>query len=229
MDNSKFSILEAVKNAYLFVGREWLYLLKVGSLPVILQIGTALFVQYQRTDASTTEAYLWGMPASLLFSWFMFLETRLLLLNERLDRLPPDRPYLTDRQISMKLSVITSLLFNMGLTGAMALLLALADSNKWGASTPATIGGLLLGGVIFWVGMGIVCLFPVALLFQFFINFLLSGPADISAPLKLTDTEQLAITIASAPLSLLLSALLNAAAAYALKQILGSRQNGVLA
>ncbi|MCE9507689.1 MAG: hypothetical protein K8R48_05150 [Alphaproteobacteria bacterium] len=260
MDNSKFNIFEAVKNAYLFVGREWPYLLKAGALPVAAQICTSLFIQFQRADASVIENYLWGMPATLLFAWFAFLEMRLLLLGEQLDRLPPDLPYLSERQRAMRLAVIIALLFNMGVSAAAAVLFAAVDSGQWGAEWTVTLGGLIIIGAVFWgvrfgvlpilaavnypfrpflqqvrglmfslrlVSLGLVCLFPVAFLFQIFTAALIGRAADPSGPFKLTTMDQVTIIVVTAPMSLLVAALLNAAMAYALKQILGSRRDGV--
>jgi len=262
MDNSKFSILEAVGNAYLFAGREWLYLLKAGSLPVLVQIGTSLFVQFQREDASAIEAYLWGLPATVLFAWFMFLETRLLLLGERLDCLPPGRDYFRKRQHNMKLAVIISLLFNMSMSAAITLLLLAAESGRWGTDWPLTLGGVFIIGAMLWgvrfgvlpilaavgypfrsflrqtqgmmfslrlIGMGIACLFPVAFLFQIFIVSFIGKGADMTSQIKLTAMEQTTVIAASAPFSLIIAALMNAAAVYALKQLLGGRRGDVLA
>lgn len=253
MDKSQFSIIEAVKNAYLFTGREWAYLLKTGTLPMLMQTGTAIFIQFARPEASNIEAYLWGLPATMLFTWFMFLEVRLLLLGERLDQLPDDPVFLEDRKRSMKLAVITALLFNMTLSAASLALMATMTADR---IHPV---GFLVFGLIFWglrfgvlpilaavhfpfrpflqrvaglmfslrlFGMGLVCLFPVIFLFQLFTMMLIGTPTP---GLQLTDVQQLAISVAGGPLSLAISALLNAAGAYALKQILGTRQNGVLA
>ena len=260
MDSSKFNIFESVRNAYLFVGRERVYLFKAGFLPVAVQIVTSLFIQFQRAEASVIEGYLWGLPATLLFSWFTFVEMRLLILGEKLDQLPHDTGYLQDRQRAMKLAVTTSLLFNMAMSLAMLTLMAAAESTQWGSEWVVTLGGLLVAGAIFWgarfgllpilaavhypfrpflkqvsgamfslrlISLGIVCLFPVALLFQLFIALLLGRPADPSVPFKMTQPEQIAVILTSAFLSLFVSALLNAAAAYALKQILGARHEGV--
>jgi hypothetical protein len=78
------------------------------------------------------------------------------------------------------------------------------------------------------VGMGAVCLFPVAFLFQIFVVSFMGRSADPAVQLKMTAPEQTTIIIASAFLSLLITALLNAAAAHALKQLLGSNRSGVL-
>lgn len=262
MDSSKFNIVEAVKNAYLFVGREWPYLLKAGALPVMVQICTALFIQFRLDDASLIESYLWGLPATLAFAWFVFLEMRLLLLGEQIDRLPPDPAYLAARGRAMKLSVIVSLLFNMGISAALALLIVATSTTDADAGWLASLGGLVVAGAIFWgvrfaalpvlaavdypfgpflqqvrgamfslrlVSMGLLCVFPVALLLQILAAAFLTRALESSAPLKLTVMEHVAIAVVTAPLSLLAVALLNAAIAYALRQILGSRQGGVLA
>lgn len=259
MDNGKFNIFEAVRDAYLFVGRNWTYLLKVGLLPVLMQIGVALFLQSARPDASTVESYLWGLPATLFFAWFAFLEMRLLLLGERIDKpLPQERDFQRDRQRALRLSVITALLFNMWLSASVTLLLAATQSGLWGVSWPLTLAGLMLIGSMAWgvrfsvlpilgavnqpftpfldrvrsmmfslrlIGMGMLCLLPVALVFQIFLSlFIRRSPEAMTEPFRLSDAEQLGVLIAGAPLSLVISALLNAAAAYALKQILGGNR-----
>jgi len=158
MDNSsRFSIFEAVKNAYIFVGREWLYLLKAGLLPMGAQIVTGVFIQFQRPDASLVESYLWGLPAAALLGWFIFLETRLLLLGERLERLPKDSAALADRRHAMKLSVLTALLFNMGAAGAITLWLAVEEAAQSSANGFLNaVGLLIIGGIIWGVRFGII-------------------------------------------------------------------------
>lgn len=261
MDNSRFSIFQAAKSAYIFMGRNWLYLLRAGLVPIGLQIVAALYTQFGRPDASQIEGYLWGLPATMLFSWFMFLETRLLLLGENLHSLPKDRAYLADRLHAMKVSVLCSLLFNMGTAGALSLLLALEESGQWGTSWPVTLCGFFILCSIFWgirfgiipiltavhhpirpvllqtrsmmfslrlIGMSILCVLPIAFLFQIIIALVIPESADQGVAIKLTEQQQVAIITLSAPLSLFAAALLNAAAAYALKQILGSRRGGVV-
>jgi hypothetical protein len=258
-NNNRFSILEAVKNAYVFVGREWRYLLKAGLLPMGAQVISSLFVQFQRPDSSLIEGYLWGLPASLLLGWFIFLETRLLLLGERLDRLPQDPAYLADRRHAMKLSILTAILFNMGVAGTLALSLAVEEAGETLSNGLLNIAGLFIIAGIVWgvrfgivptlaavhypikpvlrqtagmlfplrlIGMGLLCMFPVIFIFRIFIAALMpTATSDLTE--KLSDSEQVVLTIISTPLSLICAALLGAAAAYALKQILGPRRDGV--
>jgi hypothetical protein len=155
MENSSFNIWNAVKNACLFVGREWLYLAKIGALPVVVQIVISLFLRFQRPDVSDIEGWLWSFPATALFAWAMFIEIRLLLMGERLDRLPQDLHYLRDRHYAMKVSVLTALLFNMAMTAATVLLGMIAQSvTVEAAATQKTPTGffaaLFLMGGIFW-------------------------------------------------------------------------------
>lgn len=258
MDNGRFNIFEAVKNAYVFVGREWFYLLKAGILPMAMQIVATLFIQFQRPDASQIEGYLWGLPAAVFFGWFMFLETRLLLLGERLDRLPKDPAYLADRQHCLKLSVMTAVLFNMAAAALLTGWLMIEETNQSGENWPLHIGGLLLIGAIAWglrfgiiptlaavhypirpvlrrvdgmlfslrlIGMGMCCTLPAIFFFWFIIISAVPAVADPAA--KLTEAQQIIITVVSTPLSLICAALLSAAVAFALKQILGAERNGV--
>ncbi len=260
MDSGRFSIFKAARNAYAFAGKEWLYLLKLGLLPMGAQFATALFTQFQRPDASPIESYLWGLPAMALLAWFMFLETRLLLLGERVGHLTKDPAYLAERHHDMKLSMLTAILFNMGSAAATSILLTALDSKLWGINWLVTATGLLTIGAMFWgvrfgvvsivaavhypirkvlqktwgmlfslrlISVAMLCTFPVAFLFQLIAVTVLAGAADADVPLKLTDAQQIAITAAGAPLSLLAVALLNAGTAFALKEILGSKRDGL--
>jgi len=157
-NNNRFSIFEAVKNAYIFVGEEWLYLLKAGLLPMAVQIAVELFIQFQRPkEISFIEVYLWELPAIAFSGWFLFLESRLLLLGERLDRLPKDPDYLSDRKQAMKLSVLVTVLFYMGITVAQTLLEVTGELSQSSTNLSLQAGSLMIiGGLVWGVRFGIV-------------------------------------------------------------------------
>lgn len=258
--NSRFNIFAAVKNAYLFVGRERAYLFKTGLVPAAAQIACALFVQCQRPDASPVEAYLWSLPATLLLGWFLFLETRLLLLGERQESLPAEGAGGAARRKGLEASVAAFALFNMGVVAAFTALLYIeAFVQKAGAGgTAAGFVELLLIGALFWgvrlgivpilaavrypvraalrqtwglmfslrlIGMSILGVLPVMFLFQILLAAVFAGaPAPSGAGFSLTVGQQTLLNVIGAPMSLLASALLNAAGAYALKEILGRGQ-----
>lgn len=251
MKNSSFAITAAAKNAYIFVGREWRYLVKIGTLPLGLQLLATLFIHLQRPDAMALEGFLWSFPASVAFAWFMFLEARLLLLGERIDRLPADKEYRQERAYALKLCIIVALLFNMAITAAFATLEWLFMSGASAQSLFAGAAFLFLTGGLFWgvrfsivhilaavnypirpflrqthgmeisfrlIGMGFLCVVPALFIFQMLLSLI---APDANA--ELSDIQILAVLCLSAPLSLTLVAVLNAAAAFALKDLLGGR------
>jgi hypothetical protein len=258
MNNGRFSIFEAVRNAYTFVGKEWLYLLKAGLLPMAMQAVATLFIQFQRPDASQIEGYLWSLPAAVFFAWFMFLEMRLLLLGERLDRLPKDPAYLADRRHCMKLSVMATILFDMGAVVALTLCTNTDEAmNPDNPNGPLLIGLLFIIGAMAWavrfgiiptlaavhypirpvlrqtegmlfslrlIGMGLLCTLPVRFLFRIFLVTADPALAELDVATKLSKAEQVTLAISDTILSLICTALLSAAVAYALKQILGAKR-----
>ena len=252
MNDARFGIFEAAKNAYVFIGREWLALLKAGLIPMGVQAALSFFIEFGLEKASLLEGYLWSLPAAALFGWFAFIQTRLLLLGERVETLPKDTTFLLMRDRAMKACVISSLLFNMGISAALA---ALVASGEWaqqagGKSLPATVASLFLIGAVFWgmrfsalpilaavhypfqpyirrvrgmmfslrlFGLGVISLFPVAILFQIFTTpFVAAATAG-----QATDAARAGLIIVTAPLSLLIAMVLNAALAFALKEVLG--------
>lgn len=245
MDNARFSILLAAQNAYTFVAQERAYLFRSGLPAAIVQILSGLFVQFQRPDASALEAYLWGLPATFLFGVLIFKQTRLLLLGEK-----------TGRQLSgpeprrgLTLCVLSAVLFNMSMVGAVLLLMALSRLNQVTPSLPLFAAVLFLIGLIFWgarfsiapilgavsypVGpvlrkargalfsIRIVALSLVCVLPPAFLfQALLS--VIFSFTTTLTEAQQVLVIASGGILSLTITSLLNAAIADALKQILGN-------
>lgn len=244
MSRSRFAITKAVKNAYVFAWQERRYLVKIAALPLAANIVTALYIHLQHAQASPFEGFLWGLPANVLFAWFMFVEARFLLLNERVDQLPPNPDFLQARQRAMQLCVIIWLLFNMSMT-------ALAAYLEWSSGKVQTSIGLaflnmfLIGaggwGLRFSVvhilaavqhsirrfleqvegveisfrllGMGLLCVTPPVLIFLAVLAFFIQGVP--------TANQIFIIVFLASVLSILLGALLNAAAGFALRELMG--------
>lgn len=257
MDYSRFSIFEAVRNAYIFAGREWPYLLKTGLLPIGAQIATVLFIQFQRPDASQLEIYLWGLPATVLFAWFMFLETRLLLLGERLDRLPEDAAYLSDRRHAMELAILAAVLFDMARMALLIGLMGIVPANpEESMPPPLVLVGIFIISVLFWgmrfivapplaavhhpirpvlqklrgglFSLRIICMGFIALLPVGMAGLILLGTPPETAAAAQAQTTHIPTLIADSFLSFASVAVLNAAVACALKQILNPRRNRVV-
>ncbi len=254
MNGSSFSILRAVRNAYAFVGREWKYLLRLSLLPMGVSGASQLFLFYQSIDVAaggriitTFESYAWNLPATLLLGWFMFHETRLLLLGERGEALPANAEYLALRRVSMKISILIWALFNMGWSGLLGYHewmagVQLQDQSFW----PVGLGAVLVGA-FFWSlrfsvahilaavdypvrqyvrqvdGLGIsLRLAGMWLLASIpvLMGFILL--AEILVPdVKSINDPSLGVVVAlGGPLSLLVAAILNAAGGFALREML---------
>lgn len=247
--SGSFKILEAVVNAYSFAGREAGYLFKIGVLPLCVQYATAMYIHLIRPDASSIESFLWSLPASALFAWFMFLEARLILLGERVDRMKKDDVLSFNRQRALRLCIIIFLLFQMAVTAAGAFFEWSVVSGSFQRNTFVSVLCMLLIGALFWglrfgvahilasinysirrfifvvngiefslrlIGMGILCIFPLIFISDIIASLLLGG----RQPQEISKADTYLLIALAAPLSLLAAAVLNAAAAYALKQIL---------
>lgn len=249
MSGSEFSITRSVRAAYVFVGREWRYLARMSLLPLGIDAATKMFLLFNGKEMSAFEIALWNLPSNVLFGWFMFYQARLMLLGETPDRLPDNVEYLTERRNAMKASVLIWLLFSMGWTAMMGYNDWAMDMAKGGAEFWTAGLGILLFGISFWclrfavahilaavgfpikqymrqvagmgislrlMGMGFLTVMPAVFLF-----YLVA--AAIAPDVKsINDPHISFIVILGAPLSIALTALLNAAAASALKQMLGT-------
>jgi hypothetical protein len=251
MNNGQFGILEAVKKAYIFVGTQRRYLLRLALLPLFLHVVTALFLQHYNPDASTLEAFLWAFPANIVFAWFMFAEARLLLLGEKQDCLPNDQAYLTEHRRAMNISVILLLLFDMAMAAMTAWMEWSMKSGTFGVNTPITLSVFFLLGSLFWlirfsvlhilaavgyplrvflhqirgmgfslrlIGMGLLCVIPVYTVFEFLLEMVVPTSGE-----HLTPDQMTSVILLSAPTAMIVPILLNAAAAYALKDLLGQK------
>lgn len=148
----KFKIFPVVKSAYLFAAKERGYLLKIGVLPMVAHVVTALFLQFYRADASMLENYIWSLPSAALFAVFTFALARLLLVGERLDKLSVEDAYKNNRPRMMKASILLSLIFHMGLAlVTITLMFVVSSKDVSGVSNIfLTVGAALIVGFIFW-------------------------------------------------------------------------------
>lgn len=154
MNSTEFSIIKAVRGAYGFVWKEWKYLLRISLLPLGISAATQLFLYFKGADMSAFEIFIWGIPATALMAWFMFHESRLLLLGERAEALPQNAEYLSARKRSLNASVCLWLLFNMSwslLIGYHEWALAPMQGDAQGQQEFWPIGlGAILFAVFFW-------------------------------------------------------------------------------
>lgn len=248
MSPNRFNIIESVRNAYIFIWQNISYLLRYGLLPFAVNLITALGVQYYASDATPLQAFLYTFPANTFFAWYAFVLVRFLLLGERLDALPKDVSFQVAREKLMARSMIILLLFNMAIAGTASFMVWAINTGNFGKNSLISVlviflmGGLVWGvrfGVVhilaavdypirpflsrihgmgfsfYLIGMGALALAPVFFVFELLMKALLP---DIETPSDANATSFLFLT---APLGLLIPMLLNAAAAFALKDMLG--------
>lgn len=248
MRQNRFNIIESVRLAYVFIWQNIGYLLRYGILPFVVNLLTALAIQSYASDATPLQAFLYTFPASVFFAWYAFVLVRCLLLGERVDRLPDDTAYRAKRERLMARAIIILLLFNMAVAGCASFMMWGVNSGAFGRNSLVSvviifmIGGLIwslrfgvvhilaavdypirpflsrvhgMGFSFYLIGLGALALFPVFFAFEIISRIFLP---DIAEPSGASAT---AFLFATAPLGLLIPLLLNSAAAFALKDMLG--------
>ncbi len=247
--DNRFSIFSATVEGWRFVGREWPYLLKSGIVPLIVHMACNFFILFVTPESTTIETFLIGLPASVLFAWFVFIQTRLIVLGERTDRLPTDPALKKDRDRSMRISVLFMLLFNMGVTATAAALEEIAATMRDNPGANMIISGLavFMMVILFWsVRFGALPLltavdYPpakflkrveglefslrvMALGFVSVLPLVLFFPLILSGiiadPFNVTDKEKVFLILFNSPFGLLLTSILSAALTYGLKEML---------
>lgn len=205
MNAGQFKILESVKTAYLFIGREWAWLTAAGAVPLALQVSVAVYLNQYQSAASPLEGALWSLPATIATAWYACVQTRLMLLGERFNRLPPHPAYRLERQRCITAAVSLSVLFNLGLSFALSLFMTLAASEqRHGFSLVNAFLTLLLLGFSFWAVR--LALLPVAAAVGYPLRRLMQKTWGMLFSLRLLGLGLVALL----PLQILLSLLLRA-------------------
>lgn len=258
MSGSQFSITNAVRNAYIFVGREWRYLAKIAVLPLGIDALTAVVILAKGLDMSTFENFNWSLPSSIFTGWYIFVLARLLMMGERVNNLPNDPEYLAARRRDMNASILVWLLFYAGLMAFLGYQGWLTRSYMFDPALPmeaqpqmpisvAAISMFTLGGAFWCIRYGIAPIlmavgYPVSRYIRrvagLAVSFRLAGlllltvlpvvsllhifrtlvvPAEV---VEVLDPRNIPILILSVPVQMLVTSLLTAAGAFALKEIM---------
>lgn len=253
MNNQRFDIIGCAILGMRSVFAERRYLLAAALLPVGITVLIELLKIYGIQNPSILSEVLTLLPAGVASAWFLFLQTRLLVFGERADAVPPENilPRRRAFEASALLWILMQMAF-LGLFAFMIYWARAAQSTEAGGFI--NVAGYLLLGASFWalrfgvvhilgaigysirdyifqvngamvsvrlLGLLLCISFPLALLASPLSAALFSALQDISSvpPLQMAGLVTLNIV-----LKFLLFALLNAAAVFALRQMLG--QNG---
>lgn len=256
---SEFGITKAIGSAYRFVWQERKYLLRHSLLPVGVTMLTDALLFLNPDPARTLfEVALWNLPSIALAGWFVFVETRLLMLGERTEALPAAPEYMAARRASMQQSVLVFMLIYMGLIamiGGQAQLMSAANEGQSmpTASDLALSGaGMVVFGIMIWaarygvahilaavdfpvkqyifrvsglgisfrlLGLSFLCVVPVLFIFGIIANIITPG---INPDTGISLTMQ--TVLLNVVMYYIVISLLNAAAVFALREILGRRE-----
>jgi len=254
MNNSRFDIIAAVIHGVRFTVAERRYLIPALVLPYALTLLTnvASFFLIEKQAGNLLAALMITLPASAAAAWFMFVQARLIIFGERLGNLRQEPHFLIQRHNDMTASVLTWILFKMAVIAVSTYLLWWKDQGSPDTFDHYSMIGMLIIGATFWglrlsvahilvaagysvkqyifrvngamislrlLGMGILISIP----FEIFSEPLTAILTQGKPPPGQVETVFL-LAILSA-VSCILMALLNAAAVFALKEMLGQQRD----
>lgn len=248
MNKSSFDIIQAVVDAVRFVLAERRYMFACAVFPFVITLLTniMLFFMFGEEKGSSLVFALLSLGAASVDGWFMFLQSRLIVFRERLEHPPQDPAARIRRHNDMRAAVLTWMIFKLWMVALGIYASWMLQSNPSETLGLATFISLLLLGAMIWslrlavahilvgvgysvrkyifrvnglmgslrvLGLGIVVALPFKVLTLQMEESLLLPPAP--------DTTQAVFLITGISfLSVLLMVFLNAAAVFAMKDML---------
>ncbi|MFN7114549.1 MAG: hypothetical protein ACK4PK_09375 [Alphaproteobacteria bacterium] len=259
MNTQRFDILGCALAGYRSVFAERRYLMSAALMPVGLTAFIEILKIYGIQKPSITSEMLTMLPVGVAAAWFMFLQTRLMVFNERGENIAPEN--MLSRRSAFEASALLWLLLQMAGLGLLAFMMYW--KNEMQSESPATFVNLsfyLVIGASFWglrllvvhilgaIGYSIrdyifkvngimVSVRMFALLMIVLLPVAIAaGPVEeaLVTAMKAGNTPPLQIaglTVLRVVLNFMLLAFFNASAVFALRQMLGQGkpQRGVTA
>ncbi len=153
MANSSFEIIGSVKLAYSFLADEWKYMVKIAWPALLASIITSMFVNIYKTDVSIFEKFLWELPSVVFVAFVIFQQTRLILIGERLEKLPENPLEYQMRAKALIASIGFYLLFTMlmivfqGVADKIIVISGATEPEKMDSKTFLLLGAILFLGI----------------------------------------------------------------------------------
>ncbi len=245
-----FSVVQATRNAFLFIIAERRYLARISAPVIFLQIALSISHFMINPDASIFEQFLWEMPATVFMGWFTFSLVRLIIFGEKLYNLPvSDVRFMQYRAHLMKITILLSILFKAALIVLAGISTAASNINPKEVMPPHFIFmGFALIVFIFWamrfitipllaaVDYPLITFIKQAKGFAFSLRIIgvmimctfpaffllqLFVTAIISDPENITDIEFMFVLALHSPFAVIISAIVNSGLVFALKEMLG--------
>lgn len=259
MNTQRFDILGCALAGYRSVFAERRYLMSAALMPVGLTVFIEILKIYGIQKPSILSEMLTMLPVGIAAAWFMFLQTRLLVFGERPENVPPE--HMMPRRRAFEASALLWLLLQMAGLGMLAFMMYWSREMQSGSPAPyVNVLGYLMIGASFWglrllvvhilgaisyslrdyifrvngvmvsvrmFALLMIVLLPVAIAAGPVEEALITAmKAESAPPLQIAG-----LTVLRVILNFMLLAFFNAAAVFALRQMLGQGkpQRGVTA
>lgn len=249
MNKNSFDIIQAAVDGARFVIAERRYMFACAVFPFVITLlsNILLFFMLSGENSSRLAVVLVTLGAASVDGWFMFLQSRLIILGERLEQPPQTADARIRRHNDMRGAVLTWMIFKLWTVALGLYASRMLQSDPSEGLGLITFIGLLLLGAMIWslrlavahilvavgysvrqyifrvnglmgslrlLGLGIVVSLPFKVLGLPMEESLLLPPAP-------DTTEAVFLIIGISFLSVLLMVFLNAAAVFAMKDMLG--------
>jgi hypothetical protein len=154
MSHNSFDIISAVSHAVRFVVAERRYMFAAAVFPFAATLAAGLLNVFfvKGYDDILLFAVMLMLGEAAMDGWFMFLQTRLILLGERLEQPNPDPAAQRLRHNDMRAAVLTWMLFKLWLAVVMMYLIWVLSMKEQGQGGMEfyTMGALFLIGAWLW-------------------------------------------------------------------------------
>lgn len=160
MSHNSFDIIGAAVNAVRFVIRERRYMLAAAAFPFAATLAANMMSFFiLKGQGSILLAVLLLLGEAAMDGWFMFLQTRLIVLGERLEE-PGQNPDARQlRHNDMRAAVLTWMLFKLWLTAVIMYLIwvvkAAEEAQTSGIGFFSMAGLFLLGAWVWSLRLGV--------------------------------------------------------------------------
>ena len=133
------SLTDATVSGYGFVKDHYHTLLKWAIIPIVINFFTYLVIDWQVPDGSILTNFLFSVPATAAFAWYIFIQTRLQVFDEIPSNLSEDESYRLRRREDAVLSISCYLLFQMAVTLITFALSGSFEMEEGAAVSPAQL------------------------------------------------------------------------------------------
>lgn len=128
-------IMEAMVEGYAFLKDNFTLLFKAALVPMLVGFVTHAILGALDTSPGYYMSFVLTLPVTVVFAWYVFVQTRLQVFDEVYIRLPADQDLRAERGRALTISLSCYILFQMGLALASQFIM-LGFGTGEGSDTP---------------------------------------------------------------------------------------------